>query len=132
VIMFLAAGLARAVEKYWIAHEASLIVVGTLHPNPTFPWFDGWHFTGTIDVDEVLFGPRPPAQIDYRFVCPYALCNDWRSTTQSTASFKAKGIWFLRPLDGRSWQPSTGFGFGALSAREDYEDYIRRYKQTQR
>jgi len=93
-ILFLAPGLARAVEKYWIAHEASLIVVGTLRPNPTFPWFDGWHFTGTIDVDEVLFGPRPPRQLDYRFVCPYAFYQDWRSLPQFAALFKAKGIWW--------------------------------------
>jgi hypothetical protein len=128
-VMFLTAALARGEAKYWIAHEASLIVIGTLHPNPSFPWFDGWHLTGTIDVDEVLFGPRPAAHIDYRFVCPYASCGDWRLLPDFSASFKAKGIWFLRPLGGRSWQPSTGFGFDALNARADYEDYIRRYKQ---
>ena len=36
-VMFLTAALARNEEKYWIAHEASLIVIGTLHPNPSFP-----------------------------------------------------------------------------------------------
>jgi hypothetical protein len=40
-VMFLIAGLARAEEKYWIARQASLIVVGTLHPQLTFPWLDG-------------------------------------------------------------------------------------------
>ena len=67
--IMLVPGFAAAEEKYWIAHEASLIVVGTLHPYPTFPWFDGWHLTGTIDVEEVLFGPQPGAHIVYRFVC---------------------------------------------------------------
>lgn len=35
-VMFLTAALARSEEEYWIAHEASLIVIGTLHPNPSF------------------------------------------------------------------------------------------------
>ena len=84
-------GFARAEEKYWIAHQASLIVIGTLHPNPTFPWFDRWHFAGMIDVDEVLFGPRPPTRIEYRFVCPYAMW-DWRALPHFPSSFRAKGI----------------------------------------
>jgi len=89
-VMLLAATFARGEEKYWIAHQASLIVLGTLRPNPTFPWFDGWHITGTIDVDEVLFGPRPPAHIDYRSVCPYALCGDWRALPSVLAFLRAK------------------------------------------
>jgi hypothetical protein len=118
---------AAAVEKYWIAHEASLIVVGTLHPQLTFPWLDGWHYVGMIDVDEVLFGPRPPATLTYRFVCPYGYCQTlW---ARLPAFYRAKGMWFLRPIDERSWRPSSGFGFVALSGRADYEDYIRRHKQ---
>ena len=35
-------GALFATEKYWIAHEASLIVVGTLRPKLAYPWFDGW------------------------------------------------------------------------------------------
>jgi hypothetical protein len=128
-IMFLTASRARSEEKHWIAHEASLIVVGTLHPHITFPWLDGWHFTGTIDVDEVLFGSRPGAHIDYRFVCKYAWCRT--GPLPSFPSFyRAKGIWCLRLFEERFWQPSTGFGFVVLSARTDFEDYIRRYKQT--
>ena len=127
-VTLLTAGPACAVEKYWIAHEASLIVVGTLHPDFTLPWLDGWHFTGTIDVDEVLFGPRPSATLTYRFVCPYAYCHTWWAPFPGF--YRAKGMWFLRPVDGRTWQPSSGFGFVALSGRKDFENYIRRYKVT--
>lgn len=127
-VTVLTAGRASAVEKYWIAHEASLIVVGTLHPQLTFPWLDGWHYVGMIDVDEVLFGPRLTAKLTYRFVCPYDYCQTWWA--RLPAFYRAKGMWFLRPMDERSWRPSSGFGFVALSGRKDFENYIRRYKQT--
>jgi hypothetical protein len=127
MVTLLTAGPARAVEKYWIARQATLNVVGTLHPQLTFPWLDGWHYTGTIDVDEVLFGPRPPATLTYRFVCPYGYCHTWWAPFP--AFYRAKGMWFLQPIDERSWRTSSGFGFVALSGRADYEDYIRRYKQ---
>jgi len=127
-VPLLTAGHASAVEKYWIAHEESLIVVGTLHPQLIFPWLDGWHYVGTIDVDEVLFGPRPPAMLTYRFVCPYGYCQT-RWAPGLPAFYRAKGMWFLWPIDERSWRPSSGFGFVALSGRADYEDYIRRHKQ---
>src|SRR5260370_34587427 len=93
-----------AEEKYSKAQEASLIVVGTLRPNPTFPWFDGWHLTGTIDIAEGLFSPRTARQIVYRFVCEYAACRNW-PPPRFTGNLTAKAIWFLRPLDVRSWQP---------------------------
>jgi hypothetical protein len=127
-VTFLIAGPARAEEKYWIARQASLIVVGTLHPQLTFPWLDGWHYVGTIDVDEVLFGSRPPAKLTCPFVCPYGYCQTWWAPGLP-AFYRAKGMWFLRPIDERSWRPSSGFGFVALSRRADYEDYIRRHKQ---
>jgi hypothetical protein len=56
------APLLRAVEKNWIAHEAKVIVVGTMHPNWPFPWIDGWHMSGRIAVDEVLYGSRGAAR----------------------------------------------------------------------
>ena len=127
VAMTILDNVAGAVEKYSIAREATLIVVGTLHPRPVFPWFDGWNLGGTIDVDEVLFGPRPQGPISYLFVCPYRSCRNWPPPA-FTSFFTAKGMWFLRQLDEKTWKPSTGIGFVALWGRADYEDYIRRYK----
>jgi hypothetical protein len=59
VLLLITTIMLNATEKY-------SIVVGTLHPYPIFPWFDGWHLNGTIEVDEVLFGTKPPGPITYR------------------------------------------------------------------
>lgn len=115
----------NATEKYWIVHEASLIVVGTLHSYPVFPWFDGWHLDGTIAVDEVLFGSKPPVPITYRWTCKYSVCNDWRGLFRVEVP-KERGMWFLRPVDDRTWQPSVGLGFVDLRDRADYEAHIPR------
>jgi hypothetical protein len=40
----------------------------------------------------------------------------------------AKGLWFVRRIDRKLWQPTGGSGFDDLSTRADYEDYIRKYK----
>lgn len=118
----------NATEKYWIAHEATLIVVGSLATGLTFPWFDGWHVTGTINVDEVLYGRRPADQIKFRFVCS-GTCRLW--PPPSFSEFTEKGLWFLRPADPQTWESASGFpdpGFRYLSQRADFENYIRRYK----
>jgi hypothetical protein len=129
VVTLFTSGKTLAVEKYWIAHEATLIVVGTLHPGRTFPWFDGWHMSGTIDVEDVLFGPRVVGRIDYRLVLPFGEVTQRWPPPRFAPFFTAKGLWFLRPLDRGSWLPSFGIGFADLSARRDFETYIHRYKQ---
>jgi hypothetical protein len=132
VALFLATtGTLNATEKYWIVHEARLIVVGTLHPYPIFPWFDGWHLDGTIEVEEVLFGTKPPRPIIYRCVFKYPknpLSINWRGLFDFSREtfYKEKGLWFLRPNDDRTWQPSVGIGFVDLPQRTDYESHIRR------
>ena len=128
VVMLFTAGIAPATERYWIVHEATLIVVGTLHPQPTFPWFDGWHMSGTIDVEEIVFGPHVGGHIDYRAVLPFNEVTQRWPPPKLPPFFTAKGMWLLRPLDRRLWQPSLGIGFADLSARRDFEAYIRRYK----
>lgn len=117
----------NATEKYSIVRSARLIVVGTLHSYPIFPWFDGWRLSGTIEVDEVLFGTKPPGPIGYRWTCEYSMCNDLRTIVKGLPTiFKEKGILCLRPLDDQTWQPSDGPGFIDLSERGDYEAHIRR------
>ncbi len=54
IILLLTFGPLNATEKYWIAHESTLIVVGNVQSTFTYPWFDGWHMTGRIVVDEAL------------------------------------------------------------------------------
>ena len=70
-----------ASEKYWIARDAQLVVVGTVHQEWAVPWIDGWHISGTIQVNEMLYGPRVGERIQYRFVCGWAaLCRLLAST----------------------------------------------------
>lgn len=125
------AGQSSAIEKYWAAHEATLIVVGTMHPGPTFPWFDGWHLTGTIAVDEVLYGHLASREIKFRLVCNCP-CDPW-PPLRLPRQFMEKGLWFLRPVDQLTWESSLRdchyIGFGSLSQRSDFEHYIRLYKQ---
>jgi hypothetical protein len=125
------AALAEATEKYWIAHEAQLIVVGRFHEERTYPWIDGWHVTGTVAVDEVLYGSAVPRRINYRLVCRWAMCRTWPSP-RIAKFFGEKGIWFLRSVNAQTWGP-PGYegidpGFRTIDQRSAYEDYIRRYK----
>jgi hypothetical protein len=86
--------------------------------------------SGTIDVEEVLFGPRVVGRIECRLVLRLEEVSQRWPPPQFPPFFKAKGMWFLRPLDRRLWQPSFGMGFADISARRDFEAYIRRYKQV--
>ena len=120
----------HGIEKHWIAHEAEVIVIGTFKPNPTFPWFDGWHLTGTIAVDEVLYGPRMPRQIRFKLVCPWATCVRWPPPRYPDETL-ARGLWFLKRIDENTWESALSLfdlGFRRLSDRDYWEEYIRQYK----
>ena len=124
-LIFVSSVSTRATEKHWIAHEAELIVIGTLHPALTYPWFDGWHINGTVEVEQVMFGPHVPTQIAYHFIC--SCCRHW-PPPRLTRDLRAKGLWFLRPISGGVWRPTDGCaspGFRDLSERADWENYIR-------
>jgi hypothetical protein len=123
---------AVATEKYWIAHEAQLIVVGTFEPGRGFWWRDGWHETGTISVNEVLYGRAPAGQISFRLTirCYMPWWNRWlprHAMNQSTD----RGLWFLRRLGDQIWEPANGCdtGYRSLSDRADFERYIRTQKR---
>jgi hypothetical protein len=123
---FLASVSMGGTERHWIAHEAPLIVVGTLRIRLTYPWFDGWHITGTIAVEQVLYGPRTDPQIEYEYVCRWAVCNEyWRVPSLSSLT-KAKELWFLRAAGGKIWRPSLDTGCRDL---EKLKEYIRTYRQ---
>jgi len=122
---------AAATEKYWIAHEAQLIVVGTFHPGRGFWWTDGWHETGTITVSEVLYARRPADQIVFRLTrrCYLPWWNRWRPAHLMN-QFASTGLWFLRRLDEETWEPANDCdsGYRLLSQRADFERYIRSEK----
>jgi hypothetical protein len=122
---------AAATEKYWIAHEAELIVIGTFQPGRGFYWLDGWHETGRIAVHEVLYGRAPAAQLDFRQTirCYMPWWNRWRPW-HFMNQFTDRGLWFLRRLGDGIWEPSDGCssGYRDLSDRADIERYIRTEK----
>ena len=123
-----AATPAGATEKYWIAHEAQLIVVGTFHPGRGFLWSDGWHETGTITVNEILYGHSPGNEIVFRLTirCYNPWWNRWLPRHLMN-QFGSTGLWFLRRLDERTWEPANDCdsGYRLLSQRADFERYIR-------
>jgi hypothetical protein len=127
--------IAGATEKYWVAHEAQLIAVGTFNPDRGFWWTDGWHETGTITINEVLYGKAPSNQVAFRLTirCYSPWWNRWRPShfmTQLMSQFGSTGLWFLRRMDERTWEPAEGCGSGyrSLSQRADFERYIRAEK----
>src|SRR4051794_39430783 len=85
-----------ATEKHWIAHEAQVIVVGTLTKTATYPWVDGWHVTGVIRVEETLYGGTVPRQINFLFVCRWNSLCQWWPPPKLPSMFKERGLWFLR------------------------------------
>jgi hypothetical protein len=119
-------------EKYWIAHEAELIVVGTLRPGIGYPSLGGWYETGTISVDEVLYGQRPPTQIHYRFTAGPCALNWWQRwmSPHFIERFTAKSLWLLRSVDKHTWEPANLCDSGCryLSQRAEFERYIHLYK----
>jgi hypothetical protein len=122
---------AAATEKYSIAHEAELIVIGTFQPGRGFWWLDGWHETGTITVNEVLYGRPPAGPIDFRLTirCYSPWWNRWRPAHYMN-QFTSSGLWFLRRLGKQVWEPANGCdsGYRRQSQRADFERYIRSEK----
>jgi len=132
VLIIAGTGLAwpvAATEKHWIAHQAEAIIVGTLTKSVTFPWLDGWHINGVIQVDETLYGNEIPRQISFRFVCRWNALRRWWLPPALPRTYKERGLWFLWRADERTWNPSDGMGYQRLSDRAYWEDYIRRYKR---
>lgn len=133
IVLLLTACPLGASEKYAIAHEAQLIVVGTYRPGLTFPWLDGWHLTGTIEIDDVLYGPTSTGPLNYRFVSKWDCTKPYWPPPHLDRIFTQKGIWFFRLDPGEKWTVVNGCGesgFRFLSQRADFVNYIniRLYK----
>jgi hypothetical protein len=85
--------------------RAQAVVVGTFRPILSFPWFDGWHRSAKIEVEEVLFGASrlSSTAVPLTWVEPYlppshsCLVRSWFVNTD--------GIWFLAKQQG-TWELS--------------------------
>jgi hypothetical protein len=114
---------AAATEKYWIAHNAQLIVAGTFQPGRGFWWLDGWHETGTMSVDEVLYGRVPAGQLNFRLTirCAFPWWNRWWPS-HFMNQFTDRGLWFL-PCGQPDLGPANDCdsGYRLLSDRANFE-----------
>jgi hypothetical protein len=126
IAMLMFACVSGATEKYWIIHEADLIVVGKMRPNTPLPWFDGWRLSGTVEVSEVLFGPQVGPRIDYRYTCKFC---PWWAPPRDSRRVPTSALWFFK-RSGNRWEPADGEGSSDLSWRAEVEDYIRKYKRA--
>ena len=117
-----------AVEKYWIARNAKTIVVGRLQDVWSFPWFDGWHFRGTISVNELLVGnARSGERLRFRFVC--ACCPLWpRPDIKDLA--RNEGIWFLTASGDGTWKSAgdcSDPGYRPVSEIEAFRSMLAKF-----
>jgi hypothetical protein len=91
--------------------SADAVVVGTLHRDFKFPWFDGWNERGHIEVERVLKGvikPGTPLSFAWErdFRPGWCLTRpDWRGAVGK------RGIWVLHRngIQYRAHDPFTGF-----------------------
>src|SRR5687767_10482374 len=90
-----------AVEKYWIAAQADVVVVGKIRLTSEYRWFDGWHLNGDIRVDELLLGKLSVgSHLAFRFTC--SCCPLWPPPHKQFTN--EQGVWLLKRRDNRSWQ----------------------------
>jgi len=126
-VILLVSGALVATEKYWIARNAQLVVVGRLKGASAVLRDDGWHITGTIAKEEVLFGPTgQKTDIAYHFAC--SCCPRSRRPSLSMLS-KGRGLWFLNKLSDREWEsagPECGDpGYRGIELLEDMRSFLR-------
>jgi hypothetical protein len=127
LVLLIALGL-FATEKYEIAKTADLVVTGQIRKTWSFPWFDGWHFFGSIYVDKVLFGPSSPGEeLAYHFTC--SCCPIWPRPALGLAN--KKGVWFLNRRNTGGWSASgscSDGGYRDLLSLADYRSYFQSQK----
>jgi hypothetical protein len=113
------------VEKYWIARQATSIVVAQLHGVWSFPWFDGWHVRGKLTVSRVVRGRAYPGEnLNLRFVC--SCCPRWPWPDMEPLS-RNQGIWFLVPSKQGDWTSAgecSDPGYRRLSDLESFQKFV--------
>src|SRR5437899_3004616 len=94
-----------AAEKSAVAQTADLVIVARLTGVWSFPWFDGWHVRGTLNVTRVLWGSELSGdRLQYRFVC--SGCPFWPHPDLKPFE-NIEGLWFLNHLTGKAWKPNS-------------------------
>jgi hypothetical protein len=77
----------------WL-HRTDLVVIGTLRVKWCFPWLDGWHCSGSIQTEEVLFGDgNRNGSLSLRWIESHDL--PLPCSTPLSRFGSQRGIWFL-------------------------------------
>jgi hypothetical protein len=110
--------LAGQEEEFLLSSDlrsAEAVVVGTLHHEFRFPWFDGWNERGYIAVDRVLKGSVKPGS-NLSFAWERGFSQGWCRTRPDWRQAIGKpGIWLLIRDGNRYRAPSLFSGFQEMS-----------------
>jgi hypothetical protein len=128
-----------ASEKYSIAVEAKLILVGRLLNPKLTGSMNGWRLSGFLSVAEVIrsdTSPLPPPEryqnVVYDFEC--TCCQNMRLSEVDYLT-RSQGLWFLQPGQGGKWTTAGNCsdpGWRHIRERSDYEHYLRQYQESKR
>ena len=101
-------------DPNYIAFEvdrADLIVTGTFHVVWFYPWFDGWHYSGALDIEDVLYGDHPlhdPILFHWLEKYGFSLC---RICERVSLLNRKSGVWLLTRMNGALELLGTGAMF---------------------
>lgn len=118
-----------AVEKYWIARNSALVVVGTLTDVSTGRSGTMWYLDGKVVVSEVLSGHAMQRDgLKFHFVC--SCCPG--APIPGLRPFSHKGLWFLIPRFGGAWTSAgqcSDLGFRPMDDLADFRRFFVRQNQ---
>lgn len=128
--LFFGIQLAHAVEKYAIASDAKIIIVGKLAHVKKTSIAGGWRIEGAIIPSEVLSGTIETNQrLAYDFLCS---CCPKAPSPDLDMMTKGQGLWFMIPRDGKRWTSAGSCsdpGWRPSSERSAFEAFITRHKR---
>jgi hypothetical protein len=110
--------------------DASVVAIGTFGVDRCWPWFDGWHCSGAVHVEESLYGDlKPNTALPFRWKEPYG--RSCLVCQYVSRRHGARGIWFLSKKDG-VWRFSNAFvsGCGGPSPLDSRDATIRCIRQA--
>ncbi|MBI5083758.1 MAG: hypothetical protein HZB13_04065 [Acidobacteria bacterium] len=118
--------LADGAEKYSIAAEAKVVVVGKLGHVKETAVVAGWRIEGTIAATKVIFGVAGDGRkMSYEFLC--SCCPKAKAPSVKMMT-RQEGLWFLIPK-GRGWTSAgscTDPGWRPLEERAAFEEFYRK------
>jgi hypothetical protein len=106
------------------------IVLGSFPALFRFPWFDGWHLFGELDVKQQLAG-KPLA---FRRLWISVVCHgcNWWAVARSNPIVYQPNLWLLNQLPNGSWTLVSDVGDIGVRPVEDWPEvraHLKRYPQ---